>query len=516
MFDGPITDYFFSYRTIYQLCTTFALYVIISVILFYQKRHKRHQLLRHYYGIPGPKTCLLDGNFGSIQRQGNYLKTFEEFRQKYGDVFYYFNGDDANIQIFDLDILKQIFFEEPDVFTERTVVYVDIPFAKSILFAVNHRWKFFRKALGPSFRKFHSRSDKSSEFIGDSIKLLIQALEQKFVENTGTNATGARATVDIQDIMKSFSLHLISSLAIRLPGVEVRENEPNVRGLNDFLTNVDRGVMTLPIKFPCLKGMFSFLANNFVLVSILGKVYAALNKTIDTGLAELKYKNPSSDTQWLRAGLTEPQLIDEMIKLHYQGKMSRVEVIGNAEAIMHAGYDTTSTTITYALWALAKHQSIQKKLRSELIAHGTESKYLEQVLCETLRLYPVASTFTTRINTKSITIKGLTIPEGTNVVYNSYIIHRDPKLWPDPLRFDPNRFCNGTASLHPCAYAPFGLGERKCLGQRLAMLEMKMAICDVLVRYQIHLKSPESLVLTSHAYALSEPKDKVVLELEKL
>lgn len=190
-------------------------------------------------------------------------------------------------------------------------------------------------------------------------------------------------------------------------------------------------------------------------------------------------------------------------------------VIGNALALLAAGYDTTSIALTYNLWALAKHNEIQDTLRTEVMANGIDSSYLEQVIRETMRLYPTVIIFVSRIASENVRYDNLVIPEGTTVVYNAYLVNRDPEIWPDPMRFDPERFRPGN-NIHPCAFAPFGFGKRRCVGYHLAMLEMKMLLCAIITRYKVRLISPVEIDLVRHAEFLSYPSERVILGFESV
>jgi cytochrome P450 len=94
-------------------------------------------------------------------------------------------------------------------------------------------------------------------------------------------------------------------------------------------------------------------------------------------------------------------------------------------------------------------------------------------------------------------------------------MHRDPDVWPEPEKFDPDRF-RPDVQIHPCAFAPFGLSDRKCLGYSLAQLELKMVTCDIVCRYRIYTKAPEDLVLNTYATVLTKPAEKIFIELERL
>lgn len=543
--------YLYDSKFIYQLLATLVTYYIIRITIFLRTRHKRYQLF-DYYGIPGPKPNLLDGNLLTY-RKGNQFEVEAKMAKIYGYKGYYgvFFGDEPSLIITDLKLLKRVFFDENKSFTERTEMFIDIPVSHGIIFAKYKRWKAMRKILAPSFSKYSVRGGIPTQFIEDSLKMMVDYIDFKIEKNS--------VDIDFHDLMKSTALHLISTMAIKLPNVQVKEKEENVKGLDAYLYSMDKGLVILAVIFPCVRDILSFLANRFEYGTVMALINKGLNKTIDAGLSKLmnltnsKMNNNQTGHHHIDTGdglsfshnnnhqpthnidpqkngyiptidsnnnnsinNSGDQIIDIMIRLLYEGKLSRKEVIGNAETLLFGGYDTTSTTMTYIFWALSKHTDIQERLREELKAHGTKSRYLKQVIDETMRLYPTVISFTTRLATKTVRLdEHSVIPEGTRVVYNAWLIYRNEKLWPNPSEFNPDRFDDGI-EIHPCAFAPFGLGERRCLGYQLAILEMKMIVCDILLRYRLKLKSPQTLELISCALTLTKPKEKVVIEFERL
>lgn len=441
-----------------------------------------------------------------------------EFKKKYGKVFGFFIGDEPNVVISDVELLRKIFFERMSSFKDRQHIFMDSPIAKSILFAPYNRWKVMRKTISPSFSTFIMRGQASTDFVEDVIKLMMDYIEDKMSteekRHNGSNRSSsspARITLDIHSLMKATALRLITGLAIDLPGVQVKENECHVESLDNFLSRADDGAIILALRFPFLKKAVSFLAEHIEHGQLMSSIRRELNIKIDEAKKDLNgFKNDS-----LKKSSSKKQLIDTLIKLYHEGKLSRDELIGNAEALLFAGYDTTSTTLVYIFWVLGKYPEVQEKLRRELMAHGTESKYLTQVINEVMRLYPTVLSFTSRMATENVTIDGLTLPSGTRVVYKAWLLHRDPELWPEPDKFDPERFREGV-QIHPCAFAPFGLSEKKCLGFSLAQLELKMVTCDIVCRYRIFTKSPDNLVLNHYAVILSKPSEKIIIELERV
>jgi cytochrome P450 len=159
-----------------------------------------------------------------------------------------------------------------------------------------------------------------------------------------------------------------------------------------------------------------------------------------------------------------------------------------------AGHDTTSTALTYALWALGHRSELQQRVAAESCALGDRRlthedvprlRYTAQVLHEALRLCPPAPAVA-RMVTADIEVDGYRLPAGTVAVVAIYAMHRDPALWEDPLRFDPDRFsperCKGR---NRWQYLPFGGGPRACIGDHFAMLEATLALATILRRVKI-------------------------------
>jgi cytochrome P450 len=159
-----------------------------------------------------------------------------------------------------------------------------------------------------------------------------------------------------------------------------------------------------------------------------------------------------------------------------------------------AGHDTTSTTLTYALWALGHRPDLQQRVAAETGALGDRRlthedvprlRHTMQVLHEALRLCPPAPAVG-RMVMDDIEVDGYRLPAGTCAVVAIYAMHRDPALWEDPLRFDPDRFSPERAKGRDrWQYLPFGGGPRGCMGDHFAMLEATLALATILRRVKV-------------------------------
>ncbi len=174
--------------------------------------------------------------------------------------------------------------------------------------------------------------------------------------------------------------------------------------------------------------------------------------------------------------------------------LSEDELIGQLFILFLAGHDTTRSAIVWTLLLLAQHPEVLAGVRDELhgvlggAAPGTEQiprlSLLDRVIKESLRLFPPAP-FTGRITVQPTALGGVDLPAGTEVIISPYCLHRDPDLYPEPLRFRPDRWEKLAPS--PFEYAPFGAGPRMCIGAGFATLEMKIVLSILLQRFGFEL-----------------------------
>jgi len=159
--------------------------------------------------------------------------------------------------------------------------------------------------------------------------------------------------------------------------------------------------------------------------------------------------------------------------------LSDRDIREEVDTFMFEGHDTTATNMSFTLWLLASHPEVQARCVEELeaIFEGDQErpatsqdlaamKYLDTCLKESLRLYqsvPIIS----RILGEDLEVDGMFIPANTNAILFPFLLHRDPKTFPDPNRFDPERFSlENQQGRHPYSYVPFSAGPRNCIGQK--------------------------------------------------
>jgi cytochrome P450 len=181
------------------------------------------------------------------------------------------------------------------------------------------------------------------------------------------------------------------------------------------------------------------------------------------------------------ARMTDRQLRDECITL------------------LLAGHETTAIALSWTVYLLAQNPAVQERLHAETAAvlgarppcaeDVPRLAYAERILRESLRLYPPAWLMP-RIAAEECEIRGYRIPKGASVLVSQWIVHRDPRFFPDPERFDPDRWTEEFArSLPRFAYFPFGGGPRICIGNHFALLEATLILAAIAQRFRLRLAS---------------------------
>ncbi|XP_036313639.1 cytochrome P450 4V2-like [Pipistrellus kuhlii] len=178
-------------------------------------------------------------------------------------------------------------------------------------------------------------------------------------------------------------------------------------------------------------------------------------------------------------------------------KLSHESIREEVDTFMFEGHDTTAAGINWALYLLGCYPEVQKKLDNELdevfgnsdrpvtLEDLKKLKYLECVIKETLRVFPSVPIIARELN-EDCDVGGYILTKGSQLLIVPYSLHRDPRYFPDPEEFKPERFFpENSTGRHPYAYVPFSAGPRNCIGQRFAMMEEKVILSCILRHFWV-------------------------------
>ncbi|GMS94484.1 hypothetical protein PENTCL1PPCAC_16659, partial [Pristionchus entomophagus] len=178
-----------------------------------------------------------------------------------------------------------------------------------------------------------------------------------------------------------------------------------------------------------------------------------------------------------------------------KNKLSINEIVANCKLFLLAGYDTTSITLAKAVHFLAIYPEIQERLKDEIdevisdeeyvLENVGNLRYAEAVIKETLRHYPLASGFTTRECTEACEIGGYRFEKDDTIFVDSFSVQMDKSVWgEDAAEFRPERWLE-EQSINRAAFLAFGAGPRTCIGMKLAIVEAKVALVEIMRRFTI-------------------------------
>jgi cytochrome P450 len=183
-----------------------------------------------------------------------------------------------------------------------------------------------------------------------------------------------------------------------------------------------------------------------------------------------------------------------------------------------AGHDTSTALLSWVLYLLGKHPEAMSQLEAEVmrtddqapvtIESLTKLSFMDQVIDETLRLYPPIH-LGSRLTADDIEFQGYRLPRNTRVMYSIYLTHRLPQYWDNPSAFRPERFAIRPL---PYTYLPFGGGPRNCIGAAYAQAEAKIILMRILQRYHLELLPRP---VHAHMGATLEPRPGVWMRVQK-
>ncbi|KAG5864736.1 hypothetical protein JTB14_027757 [Gonioctena quinquepunctata] len=379
-----------------------------------------------------------------------------------------------------------------------------------LLTSTGSKWRKRRKLLTPSFH---------FSILGNSVDIF-DRVGDVFIRNLEKEV--GKASFDVHPLVSLCTLDIICEAAMGSPlNAQEDGSSEYVRSVKTMCSIIiDRTFSILNER------LYPFTMNFFREKKAVKVLHAHTDAIIDRRIKE----GPSGKLGNVcdEVGIKKKLAFLDMLlenRTHDDMPLSRADIREEVDTFMFEGHDTTSSAISFAIYCLANNPEVQKKAIEEqrrifgkledarpTLTNLQEMKYLDLVIKETLRLYPSVP-FIARKIPEDFEWGGTIYQKGLTVVLLPFASQRDPKYFPEPLKFIPERF-ESTDGKNPYIYVPFSAGPRNCIGQKFAMLEMKSTISKVLRNFELFPATPaHPLRLASEVILVS--KNGVCISMKK-
>ncbi|XP_067623453.1 probable cytochrome P450 4ac1 [Eurosta solidaginis] len=372
-----------------------------------------------------------------------------------------------------------------EVFQSQTLIKKGViyelvrPFlGDGLLVSSDQLWHNRRKLLTPAFH-FNILQSFIEVFKNESSKL-VRLLHSQLEQN-----------VNLNDVIPPFTLNSVCETAL---GVSL-DDIPGSMEYRKVIHNLEL-VMVQRLCNPLMyyELIFRLFGKHTQFYKDLKIAHDFSSKIIKKKREEFRTKQISTKVDNETGKRQRHAMLDTLLDAESKGVIDFQDICDEVNTFMFEGYDTTSTCLIFTLLNLAIHQDIQEKCYQELenfdlqtlcIYDFNQLQYLERVIKESLRLYPSVPFIGRRV-IQPTELNGVILPIDTEINIHIYDIMRDERHFPDPSKFDPDRFLpENTVSRHPFAFVPFSAGSRNCIGQKFAMLEIKSILLGVLQHFQL-------------------------------
>jgi cytochrome P450 len=429
--------------------------------------------------VPGPRGSFLLGMARELQR--DQLRTYETVMAEYGDLVRLVVGPPGLRRVLYMvthpDGVEQV-LGDANGYTKETPFYEEIAayLGDGLLTSEGGQWRQQRRIVAPLFS--HRRVDTYVAVMAD---------EAARLAGRWSAAADQGVPVDLDAEMVGFTLRTVGRV---LFGADVDEAVAVVRAtfpiLNHHVRRRGLSPLRLPRQWPTPAQRKAARARQ------------ALYRVVDT-IIDQRRRTPTDGTD----------LVSLLLAARDPGTgtpLSPQEVRDQLLIFLLAGHETTSTALTFTCHLLSRHPDVQERVHrevDEVLAGRAPTAddvgrltYTRMAIKEALRLYPPAYALG-RLTPTGARIGGFRIPPGSIILLSPWATHRHPGFWPDPTRFDPDRFNADAESARPrYAYLPFAGGMRGCIGEHFAMTEAVTAVATLLAGYTLR-SEPVSVALST-------------------
>lgn len=390
------------------------------------------------------------------------LGFFERSAREYGDVVRFrIMGWEAWL-LAHPDLVRRVLVHDADRVVKHTFFWRHVRriFGRGLLTNEGPSWLHQRRLIQPAFH--HER------IVGYGRTMVDHTLRQLDRWNPGR-------TIHVREEMTALTFRIVAET---LFDADVEEDVERIREAFDVGVEEVAARFRRPVRIPDwipIPGNLRYLRAVRRMDRLIGRIIAEHREDGVEGDDLLSVLMRARDEEG--RAMSDEQLRDEAITM------------------LLAGHETTALALTWTLWLLAGHPEVDRGVAEEVAETlGDEPPepgdlerlpLLRRAIDESLRFFPPAYSFG-REATGELEIGGWRAPAGTTLFVLPWILHRDPRFFPDPLAYRPDRWTETfRADLHPQAYIPFGAGPRHCIGHGFARMELGLILATILQRFRL-------------------------------
>ncbi|KAM7350273.1 uncharacterized protein ACRADG_008888 [Cochliomyia hominivorax] len=466
--------------------------LICFVIWDYLLKRRRYRILKES-NIKGPAYTwpIIGDVFETIGNDTlNIFALFERLCKQFGKLYHLWLFHRVVIIIKEPKHLEVILSSQHVI--KKPFIYdmLSCWLGDGLLLSYGPKWHARRKVLTPTYH--FKILEQFIEIFDRQSHVFVHKLKEKADGKTSFN------------IFPYVCLAALDNISETAMGVKIGAQEhpefPYAKAVKDA-TNILATRAVKPIYYYNILFMLAAFPSYLKLRKSIKIMHDFTTKVIKERKAAMVLQKPMERAQFdVDVGQKKRMaFLDVLLQATVDGKpLSLQDIREEVDTFMFEGHDTTTSGISFCLYLLSRHPSVQQRVFEEIIqvlgANKDDPicmqdlqnlKYLEAVIRETLRLYPSVPIIA-RHCLQDVQIGDQTIPANSNLVLLLYDVGRDPDYFPQPNEFNPERFYSESPdNIYPFAYVPFSAGPRNCIGQKFAMLEMKATISRLLRHYEL-------------------------------
>ncbi|XP_017132321.2 uncharacterized protein LOC108149343 [Drosophila elegans] len=370
-------------------------------------------------------------------------------------------------------------FQSPKLITKNMIYDLLKPFlGEGLLTSTDQKWHSRRKTLTPAFHfnVLQSFLTIFKEECNKLVKILNQSLDNE---------------LDLNQVIPQFTLNNVCETAL---GVKLDDLTEGFRYRQSIhaIEEVMQQRLCNPFFYNTV--YFYFFGDYRKQVDNLKIAHDFSSRIIEKRRSLLRSKQLGQEDDFGKK--QRYAMLDTLLAAEAEGQIDHQGICDEVNTFMFEGYDTTSTCLIFTLLMLALHEDVQQRCFEEVenlpedsdeisLFQFNELFYLESVIKESLRMFPSVPTIGRKC-VKECVVNGLVMPKDTQINIHMFDIMRDPRHFPNPDTFQPDRFLpENTLNRHPFAFVPFSAGQRNCIGQKFAILEIKVLLVAIIRNFRI-------------------------------